>query len=542
MKRYLTTFGVAILASLALAQFNMQLESNWDNPSLPSRFGVVYNDIWGYAGNGTEIAIVGTTRGVYFIDVTLPTSPQVINYHLVINLTDSLVNKSAWRDFKTYSHYAYACSDEGASGLVIYDLQYLPDSVVKVNQTTEFFVRSHNIYVDTEHARLYATGANTSGQDVIILDLTDPDDPVEIGSPTLACGYVHDIHVVDHVGFCSSGFTELYVYDFTNPAAPVLLGSLDSYSQSGYNHSSWLDETGTKLVFCEETHGTPVKLLDVSDYELNASDVTNFGGHLLPTDSNNIAHNPFILGDLVFISYYHDGVQVFDISDPTNITNVAWYDTEPLNTNYNGFDGSWGVYPFLPSGMVIATDVKNGLFVLNLTGGLLPVEFIDFKAKGFDRAVELNWITNFPDQGSYFDVEHSTDQLNFQKIGSVEANADQRSYSFTHDAPSSRLNSYRIIAIDPDGDEANSGVQHVNMMLPIEVKLYPSVAQDFIVLELPDGLLGQAVEVIDVQGRKLLKGIIDDSYPMRLEVSSLLPGQYFIRIDGTQILQKFQKL
>src|SRR5690606_38295279 len=66
----------------------------------------------------------------------------------------------------------------------------------------------------------------------------------------------------------------------------------------------------------------------------------------------------------IVISYYHDGVQVYDISDPRNPVRAGFYDTYPENTNFSGFQGCWGVYPYLPSGNIIASDITHGLFVL----------------------------------------------------------------------------------------------------------------------------------------------------------------------------------
>jgi hypothetical protein len=67
------------------------------------------------------------------------------------------------------------------------------------------------------------------------------------------------------------------------------------------------------------------------------------------------------------VSYYHDGIVVFDVSDPTNIGDpIAWYDTDTTHADYSGYKGTWGVYPFLPSGTIIGSDVKYGLFLVRL--------------------------------------------------------------------------------------------------------------------------------------------------------------------------------
>jgi len=56
-------------------------------------------------------------------------------------------------------------------------------------------------------------------------------------------------------------------------------------------------------------------------------------------------------------------VQVFDISDPTNPVRIGFYDTFEGNDAFF-FAGNWGVYPYLPSGNILASDMQNGLFVL----------------------------------------------------------------------------------------------------------------------------------------------------------------------------------
>ena len=47
------------------------------------------------------------------------------------------------------------------------------------------------------------------------------------------------------------------------------------------------------------------------------------------------------------------------------IGEVAFFDTLPAGDNAV-FDGAWSVYPYLPSGNIIASDMSNGLFILTL--------------------------------------------------------------------------------------------------------------------------------------------------------------------------------
>ncbi|MDV7396356.1 hypothetical protein RZS08_33485, partial [Arthrospira platensis SPKY1] len=78
-----------------------------------------------------------------------------------------------------------------------------------------------------------------------------------------------------------------------------------------------------------------------------------------------IPHNVHVWDDYLLISYYTDGGRVVDASRPTNLIEVGNFDT--WLGNPGGFNGAWGLYPFLPSQTVLVADITNGLFVLRPT-------------------------------------------------------------------------------------------------------------------------------------------------------------------------------
>ncbi|MCB0546484.1 MAG: choice-of-anchor B family protein [Phaeodactylibacter sp.] len=344
----------------AQGKLNMSLLGQWDEPGLPTASGIKYNDIWGYADcEGNEYAIVGSARYIHFFDITDPTNPNEVGRF-------EASTNSIWRDFKTYGHYAYAVADQGSDGLLVFDLSALPASVSLVFQDNQNFTRSHNVFIDVPTGRLYLAGSNAIFNGVAAYSLTEnPAEPTFLGTHPLPGGYFHDIYVRNHLAFCSHGGNGLWAYDFSDYDNIQPLGNLTSYPQQGYNHASWLNETGTQLIFADETHGTSLKLADVTDLS-NINILSLFRSELLaPAATNSIPHNPFIRGQYAIVSYYHDGVQVFDLSNPDEVERVAYYDTYPENQNYSGYEGCWGVYPFLPSGNIIASDITHGLFVLS---------------------------------------------------------------------------------------------------------------------------------------------------------------------------------
>lgn len=345
---------------------NMTKLAQWDDNTLPTTTdGQAYNDCWGYTSNGREYAIIGSLRQNMFFDVTNPANPILV---------DSLSaptggGSSIWRDFKTYRNYCYAVADQTTQGLLIYNLADLPNNVTLDTQIVSGFSRAHNIYIDVAKRRLYVAGANTCGTGVIVYDISVPDKPVNLGCVNTG-GYVHDVYVRNNIAYLSSGNPGLRVYDLTNPASPVFKATYASpipYGSGMYNHSSWLNDAGNTLVIAYETRGIKLETVDVTNYATNDINFldTFYSQNLGSTSPGSIVHNPFIRGNYVYCAYYHEGIVAFDISNPANVGNPqAFYDTEPTNTNYNGWMGPWGVYPYLPSGTIIGSDMRNGLFVL----------------------------------------------------------------------------------------------------------------------------------------------------------------------------------
>ena len=75
--------------------------------------------------------------------------------------------------------------------------------------------------------------------------------------------------------------------------------------------------------------------------------------NFLLKDKKSPSATIIIKGDLLYIAYYHDGLRVFDISNPSNPIQVNSYDTY-LPNNHISYRGAWGVYPYLNSGNTVS--------------------------------------------------------------------------------------------------------------------------------------------------------------------------------------------
>lgn len=365
------TFTVVILLCFSMAAFaqgfdslNVSLLYHWSDSTIPPAqiHNNNYNEVWGYASGGNEYAIIGTTLGTHIFDVTVPASSSQVAF-IQGQVSSSVI---IHRDMKIYSDHLFIVADEGPSTMQVVDLQYLPDSVVTVYNSSAFFNRAHNIFIDTLHARLYTCGGSTHFS---VFDISTPAAPAllmdcEADLPwwNSTIGYVHDAYVRDHIAYLNAE-DALYVVDFSDLQNVNIVGSLEQYPEQGYNHSGWLNDAGTYYAMCDETHGTRIKGLDVTD--LSDIQVRALFGSEVDT-SLSIAHNVVYDGDLLHASFYHDGYWLWDTSDPMNPLLLGYYDTSAENHAFN-YRGAWGVYPLLPSGIVLVSDMQEGLFVLDIS-------------------------------------------------------------------------------------------------------------------------------------------------------------------------------
>jgi choice-of-anchor B domain-containing protein len=312
-----------------------------------------YADIWGYAANGREYALMGATGGTSIIDITDPASPVEVDFIL-----GPLAPPYEWRDIKTHLNYAYVITEGTGSGqgLQIIDLSNLPASASLVNTVDTWFSRAHNIFIDNGYA--YVIGTNGGGG-MHILDLSDPVNPVQTAYYATS-DYIHDVYVWnDTVVACAADSYDLV--DVSDKSNPQLI-SLSSTIPGIYAHSGWMTEDKRYFLATEEFN-----IRDLIVYDLQDRSTWDLVVPSWQMSGNSPIHNIFVLGDYAHISYYKDGYVVLDISDPTVPTLAGHYDTFP-GTGGN-YDGAWGCYPYLPSGNVIISDMSTGLYVLDFLGG-----------------------------------------------------------------------------------------------------------------------------------------------------------------------------
>lgn len=355
MKKYhhlhLLIFSFFILFSIS-GQQNIQLLNHVNKSSFSTQPGDL-NDIWGWVDSlGNEYAIVGTQNGTFIFDVTDPLNPNEVFHEPGIS--------SIWRDIKTYGNYAYVTT-EAQNGLLIIDLNPLPSSTVLSTYyyngpSGSQWASAHNLFID-DRGYVYIFGANRANKGCIILDINqDPTQPVEVG--IIDNWRTHDGMVMGDTLIMAHVNPGIFsIWDVSNPSSPVQLGQ--QTTPGAFCHNIWTSDDGDNIWTTDEISNGYIAEYDISDL----SNITIKDQIQASSGNNVIPHNTHFINDYLVTSYYTYGVVIHDVSQEGNMIEVGNFDTSPVYSG-DGFFGCWGVYPWLPSGNLIASDIEEGFYVL----------------------------------------------------------------------------------------------------------------------------------------------------------------------------------
>lgn len=384
------------------------------------------SDIWGWTSpSGQEYAIVGHNSGVAIIRVTDPTAPEFLGTVPTINTGTT---RNFWWDVKTYGNYAFFVSEVPGTGVGIVDLAQLDlmsaapaDTLIAATARYDGngLVAAHNISINENTGFAYLTGVTKDASidpgfvddGMVILDLSDPRAPVEAGQ--LIGRDTHDAQIVTYTGpdtehagkeiaFVFNGVDlTVGIYDVSTKQVidvrddPSITLSETTYAGAGFTHQGWLTGDQAFLLVGDEEDElfglqdprnpdlpdtARTRVMNVQDLE-HPSVVSFFDSPAASIDHNLFVHTDAASGrEFVYQAHYTAGIRVTELTregapgatQVARLDEVAHMDTEPrlpnhnLNFNYNIWEGPWGVYPFLDSGTIMASDGLNGLVLMKL--------------------------------------------------------------------------------------------------------------------------------------------------------------------------------
>lgn len=337
--------------------FNLELQANVNE--YPNE---LYSALWGHVdAQGREYAVLGTRIGTAIYLLEDPKKPKKVAF-----IPGS---RSIWREMKSWKDYAYVTIDNAPDGLLIINMKDAPNNItwkyLKLQAPIDPLMPGliedcHTIWID-ENGVMYLSGCNVNRGAVVMYDLkANPESPKYLGAIT--GGYSHDNFARGDTVWSSDIYDgRVTIVDVKNKANPVILNGITTSSR--FTHNCALSDDGKYLFTTDERLNASIDAYKVSD--LNNVELLDRFTAPATRGRGVVPHNVHYLKGFLPTAYYTDGIKILDGSRPDNLVEVGSYDT--YTGSDGGFSGVWEVYPYFPSGLLIASDIQTGLWVFRPT-------------------------------------------------------------------------------------------------------------------------------------------------------------------------------
>ena len=228
--------------------------------------------------------------------------------------------------------------------------------------------------------------------------------------------------------------------------------------------------------------------------------------------------------------------------------------TSTINAPNTGDFQAWQTVP------VILGNITSGVHVIRLVfeANDLNVNYLDFKPAvalpvtltSFDaqqtkqNTVQLTWNVASQSGITGYEVERSTDGVSFSTIAVVLANDHENtSYQYEDHPPVSGATTYYRIKVIEPGNTLYSRVATVNDANSAKTaRLYPQPAVNTLTLEMNQvKLLNTDALLADNLGRVLQKIKLTQSR-QAINISTLKPGTYYLRLANGEALKLIKRL
>jgi hypothetical protein len=248
-------------------------------------------------------------------------------------------------------------------------------------------------------------------------------------------------------------------------------------------------------------------------------------------------------------------VVMFDPTTPTTLyvgtdigvfvaQNITTGSTQPTWYSYN--DAWTDVTPVMdllvaPNGKLRAGTFGKGLWENNMVTGSLPVTFQSFTATPSQAGNQLKWVIGTQESVSHYEVEYSTDGINFRSVATVQARSGSANltYDFTHKITNTVKGYYRIKVVDIDGQLTYSQVEEVKATSGVvKISVYPNPTTGNFKIRIPSQLSGTVeLSIYDDIGRLVISDRlqISSTTEVPMDISRLAAGSYQIICENRSV-------
>jgi hypothetical protein len=218
---------------------------------------------------------------------------------------------------------------------------------------------------------------------------------------------------------------------------------------------------------------------------------------------------------------------------------------EQLYNIYN-----WGALNTTVYYIDVQVPAFSSFFLKTVAGGLLPATCSNFNYKLADGKVKLLWSTQTETNTKDFELQKSSDGINFSTIATIIAagsSSNQKDYQFTDMLRNNETIYYRLQQTDKDGKK-----QFICRTIKVNTtgknslfsNAYPNPVTSSMTIDILKPFAGKAdIQVLNVMGQVMQQQSFNlqaSDAQLKINMKNLQPGAYSIRLitnEGVQVQQ-----
>ncbi len=316
-------------------------------------------------------------------------------------------------------------SPDADLGMIIFDVTGLPDTS-KVKEVRRIRMPSEPGGFHEDFGYKHSSGANlvfTTNQGKAVANVFDIDKAIagdanqglvatvpNPGATDLTTRGYHDFYVgfdpaSQQDRFYGAGAGGYYVFDVTDLQNPKMITSATGIAGLQRGHTFTPTPDGRYAILESEYQYAPLRIVDLKPGLDGTAKTISRPIGAWTARWQGLAHNHEVRWPYVFVSAYEDGVQVFNMMDPTNPYTVGFYDTYD-GPNLQGAcgngicNGPFGIDVRNADGLIVTSDLTTGFWA--------------FHMDGFDGWNGHQW--GMPNQSSAQDWDNGPDGLQKKKV------------------------------------------------------------------------------------------------------------------------------
>jgi len=331
--------------------------------------------------------------------------------------------------------------------------------------------------------------------------------------------YNGDKNTVDVTGLQPGETYLVNVFEYEEPAS---LGTayLTAQFATGFKQIVGAPLSQATALKAKWINGETVKL----DWEIGSGQrrmiIAREGAAVTGVPSDNTTYNP----NSQFGSGQSVGTGNFVVYSGTgNTTNVS--NLKPTKTYH------FTIYEFNQFGATTLYHTNDPAKTQITIPNPLPVTWVSFTAVKQSNSVVLEWKTTAEVKNKEFEVEKTTDGVQFVKIGVVPASSQMLStytYNFTDATMVGGTVYYRLKQIDLDGNYSYSKTVQVKSEEGSQLQVLENPVRNDLKLKCGTALNGSKFMIVDAGGKLVYSGIIT-SQLVTVATGHLPAGIYYVR-------------